>query len=273
MFMIDINFLLGIISGIIILILVYIATNKSINESNTRLKNLVAIAIGIMLTILSLHLLPTVFHSDNEYTSYVFLIALLSFYIIGWLTHNHDHDHQHNHNQHSHPENKISKRDAGIIPAMLGIGIHSFADGIAIGIAYHISIPFGIALAIAIAIHHIPQMSGSAMSNRLYFSVFIIRTYTLLTSSFILIGIVFTFLFLSDLGPIFNYLIAISAASFIYIGGHDLVTYLKEVREDKIINRIFFVLIGVVIGLFVEHFTEKTEDYKLNNDTNITYQK
>ena len=255
----NINFILAILSSLIILALVYYYTNKSINENNNMVKNMVSIAIGIMLTIASTHLLPETFSNGSELSGYIFLFSLLMFYILGWVTHNHNHDHSHNH--HSHIDNnKISKKDLSIVPSMFGIAIHSLSDGIAIGVAFHISVPFGIILSIAIALHHIPQMSGIALTNKSYFSLNVIKLFNLLTSSFILIGVILSFVVASSqFDVVISYLIAVSAASFIYVGGYDLVTYLKENIDYNIKRRIFLVIIGVVIGLLAETISHNGE--------------
>jgi len=64
-------------------------------------------------------------------------------------------------------EKKLSLRNVGIM-AMIGIAIHDFPEGLALGSGYGVLKVFGLVLAIGIALHNIPE--GIAIALPLYHS-------------------------------------------------------------------------------------------------------
>jgi zinc and cadmium transporter len=112
---------------------------------------------------------------------------------------------------------------------LAGDAFHNFVDGFAIAAAFLTSIPVGISVALAVIAHEIPQELGD-------FAILLESGYkpdrafalNLLSSATTLPGAVIAFYSLSALARIVPYVLAISAASFIYIAAADLIPSLHR---------------------------------------------
>jgi zinc and cadmium transporter len=138
---------------------------------------------------------------------------------------------------------------------LIGDAFHKFVDGAAIASTFITSVPLGIATSIAIIAHEIPQEVGdfaillqSGYSKREAFS------YNTLSSVSTLPGALLTYWFVAEVEPVIPYIIALSAASFIYIahreadpcGIADLVPSLhRYVKPNSSINQLIFLLAGI----------------------------
>ena len=107
---------------------------------------------------------------------------------------------------------------------LIGDSIHNFVDGVAIAVAFTGSVPLGIATSVAVIAHEVPQEvgdfailleSGYSRSRALVFNA--------LTSMTTLLGAIMTYFLLPVIQSLVPYLLAVSAASFIYIALADLV--------------------------------------------------
>ena len=231
--------ILPVISVLAILIaLAYVIRRPFIREGSNKTKNVVAVAIGIMLTVLIVHLLPEVYSGGSSLSmlgininSIVFLFSLLCFYILGWTTHNHEHDDEHDTHtsKHTHSQDIESSelKQNGSYSIFAGQSIHSIADGVVIASSFAVNIYLGVITTIAISLHHIPMMSGVMIrniknkqegdNNKNLFWL------TISSSAFMFIGVaLFYIIKLEDLS---GALLAIAAASFLYVGAYDLTSY------------------------------------------------
>jgi len=107
---------------------------------------------------------------------------------------------------------------------LIGGALHHFVDGFVIAAAFLISFPLGVAAALAVFAHEIPQEVGdfailldSGYPTRKAF------LYNLLSALAILPGAVIGYAYLEDMQAAVPYVLALSAASFIYIAMADLV--------------------------------------------------
>ena len=276
--------ILPVISVLAILIaLAYVIRRPFIREGSNKTKNVVAVAIGIMLTVLIVHLLPEVYSGGSSLSmlgininSIVFLFSLLCFYILGWTTHNHEHDDEHDTHtsKHTHSQDVESSelKQNGSYSIFAGQSIHSIADGVVIASSFAINIYLGIVTTIAISLHHIPMMSGVMIrssknkqeddknSKNLFWL-------TITSSAFMFIGVaLFYIIKLEDLS---GALLAIAAASFLYVGAYDLTSYLREYDDKKILKRVLFIFLGVTIGLMSQILNGENIINKNNNTSNI----
>lgn len=107
---------------------------------------------------------------------------------------------------------------------LVGDSFHNFVDGVAIAVAFAGSIPLGIATSVAVIAHEVPQEVGD-------FAILLESGYSGsralllngLSSLATLPGAVLTYFLLPLIGSIVPYLLALSAASFVYIALADLV--------------------------------------------------
>lgn len=107
---------------------------------------------------------------------------------------------------------------------LIGDAFHNFVDGVVIAAAFLISVPVGIATALAVIAHEIPQELGD-FAILLASGMNKLRAFTtnLLSSLATLPGVVLGWFWLDEMRGAIPYILALSAASFIYIAVADLV--------------------------------------------------
>jgi zinc and cadmium transporter len=135
--------------------------------------------------------------------------------------HLHEHDHSHAH--------ALSPTAAMIL---LGDGLHNFVDGVLIAAAFLTDPALGVATALAVVAHEIPQELGD-------FMVLLAAGYSrgkalllnAVSGAAAVAGGVLGYFALQGAQHVIPYALALSAASFIYIAVADLVPELHKARK------------------------------------------
>ena len=112
---------------------------------------------------------------------------------------------------------------------MIGDAFHNFVDGIIIAATFISSIPLGIATAFSVITHEIPQEVGD-------FAILLKNNYTkkrafmlnIISGTASLAGAILAYFFMNHMIAATPYIMAISAASFIYVAVSDLIPHLQE---------------------------------------------
>lgn len=136
---------------------------------------------------------------------------------------------------------------------LIGDAFHNFVDGFVIAAAFLTSIPLGIAASLAVIAHEIPQEVGD-------FAILLDNGYSrkralvlnMLSSLATLPGAVIAYYFLGATQQATPYILALSAASFIYIAVADLVPNLhRQIGLAASIRQFILLLAGIAtIALF-----------------------
>jgi zinc and cadmium transporter len=136
---------------------------------------------------------------------------------------------------------------------LAGDAFHNFVDGFAIAAAFLTSVPLGISTSLAVIAHEVPQElgdfailleSGHCPSRALVLN--------LLSSVATLPGALIAYLALSVLSTVIPYVLAISAASFIYIAAADLIPGLhRETSPRSGLRQMVLLLGGIATILLV----------------------
>jgi zinc and cadmium transporter len=112
---------------------------------------------------------------------------------------------------------------------LIGDAFHNLADGVILAAAFLVSVPLGIGTAVAVIVHELPQEVGdfallldSGYSPRSAFA------WNALSALATLPGAVGGYALLASLRPGLPYVMALSAASFLYIALADLVPHLHR---------------------------------------------
>lgn len=112
---------------------------------------------------------------------------------------------------------------------LVGDAFHNFVDGVVIAAAFLTSVPVGIATALAVIAHEIPQELGDfAVLLASGFNKTKAFTYNLLSSLATLPGVLLGWFWLDEMRQAIPFILALSAASFIYIAVADLVPGLHQ---------------------------------------------
>ncbi len=130
---------------------------------------------------------------------------------------------------------------------LIGDAFHNFVDGVVIAAAFLTSIPLGVATAIAVIAHEIPQEVGdfailleSGYSRR---KALVLNT---LSADTTLPGALVAYFWLADARELVPYVLALSAASFIYIASADLVPHLhRRISLPESIRQVALLLVGI----------------------------
>jgi zinc and cadmium transporter len=138
---------------------------------------------------------------------------------------------------------------------LIGDAFHNFVDGVVIAAAFLSSIPLGIAASFAVIAHEIPQEIGdfAILLDNGYgrMKAFVLNT---LSAAATLPGAVVAYFWLGETRGAVPYILAISAASFIYIAAADLIPGLhRQVTLAASLGQFALLLAGIgTIALF--HF-------------------
>ncbi|MBL8159726.1 ZIP family metal transporter [Candidatus Saccharibacteria bacterium] len=159
------------------------------------------------------------------------------------------------HRHHEHAEENSHK---SLI--VLGDTIHNAIDGVAIGAAFLIDVPLGVATTVAVAAHEIPQEIGDfglllskGMPAR---KVLLVN----LASSLATVVTAFAAYFLGgSIELVVPYLLAIVAGCFIYIAASDIIPDIHEQPQRKADIQSGLLVVGIAVvpltGLLVESLT------------------
>ena len=155
--------------------------------------------------------------------------------------------------RHSHDEHFDARGSAGPL-ILFGDSLHNFVDGIVIAVAFTTSLPLGIATSMAVIAHEIPQEVGEfAILLEAGYS----RTKALLlnavSASMTLPGGILAWFWLAGAQQAVPYVLALSAASFIYIATADLIPSLNKQQKAAESARQFILLVAGIATIALFH--------------------
>lgn len=216
--------------------------------SNRFLSFILSLASGLMLSIVCFDLIPEAFNISGT-ISIVFgmVFGIIIMFICDIVVQN-KFD-----NKKRYIDKKKSLLKTGIIVS-IGLALHNFPEGLAIGSGFKASITLGYSLAIAICFHDIPEgismavpmKSGGMNRLKVLFYVFLSGITTGLGA---LVG--------AFIGEISNIMIGISlsfaAGAMLYIVSGELIPEANKLYNGKV--NTFGNIIGFLVGLIALKFT------------------
>jgi zinc and cadmium transporter len=149
--------------------------------------------------------------------------------------------------RHCHREGSCEVHGTAGQLILVGDALHNFVDGAVIAGAFMSSVPLGIATGIAVIAHELPQEVGDfAILLDNGFSPRRALTWNLVSGSTTIPGALLAYVGLQQ-APQFNAtILALSAASFLYIGLADLVPGLHQrIGAETGLGQLFLILAGV----------------------------
>jgi zinc and cadmium transporter len=210
---------------------------------------LVSLSAGMLLATALLHLMPEALETGlgPHQFGWIFLAGLIGFFALeklAILRHSHHHEGDGHEHHHGHDEHEAGP---GGVLILVGDSIHNFADGLLIAAAFLTDPRLGWLTAIAIATHEIPQEIGD-------FIVLLNAGYTkrrailfnLIAGLAAVLGGVLGYFALQLSRAWLPYVIAVAAASFVYIALADLVPDMQRQRKTPA-SLIQFALMGLGI--------------------------
>ncbi|MBM3258050.1 MAG: ZIP family metal transporter [Candidatus Nealsonbacteria bacterium] len=204
---------------------------------------LVSFAAGALIGGAFLHLIPEAIEEAGSESSllkvfFYLLFGFCSFFVlenfISW----------HHHHSKNHPEIKSFS-----YLILISDSVHNFIDGLIIAASFIVSVPLGLATALAVALHEIPQeigdfgiliYSGFKKAKALFLNF--------LSAFVIVFGGIFGFLLSEKISSSVVFLLPFAAGSFIYVACSDLIPEIKHKGSlQKALINFFVFLLGIGI--------------------------
>ena len=177
-------------------------------------------AIGTLLSAALLRMLPKAMTVLNPGTAmHYLLVGLLVFFllekIVIW--------------RHCHDPHCDAHNASGIL-ILIGDAFHNFTDGIVMAAAFMVSIPFGVAISLAVIAHEVPQEIGdfAILLDAGFSTRRALMYYNLCSALPTLSGAVLAYYSLSHVQQFIPYILILSASSFLYIATVDLIPATHE---------------------------------------------
>ncbi|MDO8349864.1 MAG: ZIP family metal transporter [Gallionella sp.] len=207
---------------------------------------LVSYAIGALLGAVFLDILPEAMElTDNvaELSGTILLGILLFFTLEKLMLWRHCH---HDHCEVHEPHENIAHGRSGMM-VMVGDTFHNFVDGIIIAAAFMTDVQLGIVTALAIIAHEIPQEVGNFMILlHSGYSKTQALTLNLLSSLAMLVGGVLAYFALQSMQSVVPTLLALAAASMLYVAVADLIPGLHQrTRLRDTLEQVLLIVAGV----------------------------
>jgi len=195
-----------------------------------------AFAAGVLITVSFTHIVPESFKM-NEHAPLYLLAGFLLLHIFGLII------------GYKHAGNKyLEGHDFGIIP-MLGIGFHSFIDGIIYSVTFSVSFFTGMLAAIGMVLHEFPEgivtflflLKGGLKKNKSTWYAFLAAAVSTP------LGALVSYPFIYKLkGAPLGMLLAVSAGALIYVGATHL---LPAVKKEKKRYTLLACAAGILVAL------------------------
>jgi zinc and cadmium transporter len=218
---------------------------------------LLSFATGTVLATALIGLLPEAMEQASVRTvSFTVLGGVVVFFVLESLViwrhaHADGHGHAHHPGEHQHALSAI--KPATLI--LIGDAFHNFVDGVAVAAAFLASPPLGVATAVAVIGHEIPQELGDfVLLLEGGFSRAKALLWNGLSGLATLAGALLAYVALAQATWVVPYALAVAASGFLYIGLADLVPGLHGRRGAASgILQFLMMLLGIAIIAFIQH--------------------
>jgi zinc and cadmium transporter len=211
-----------------------------------RLKTpLLAYAVGTLLAATFIGLIPEAVEQHSAEPIFMVILAgLFGFFFLEKILRL-PHIHGHAGEDEAHASEHHALQPAGIL-ILTGDAFHNFVDGVVIATAFSVSIPLGIVTSLAVIAHEVPQELGdfvilleSGWSKRKAYSM------NFLSSLATLPGALISYVALAFITTYVPFLLAIAAASFLYISMVDIAPIL---HHESGLKKSTLQLTGILLG-------------------------
>jgi zinc and cadmium transporter len=240
-------------------VLATIAAAATLALHRSWISRLVSFAVGALLGAVFLELLPHALSEGSAQRVMVTMLAgLLGFFLLEKLVlwrHAHGHgehdagaeETEHDHALHAHGGHADGGRSGLMI--LVGTSVHNFCDGVVIAASFLADPALGVAATVAIVAHAVPQQVGDfAVLLHSGFTRTRAFAYNVAVGSATLAGALAGYFALADMQQILPTVLAIAAASLLYVAVADLIPSLHR-RYEPIETLRQLALIGLGIAV------------------------
>ena len=215
------------------------------------LPHMISFATGALLGASLLALLPhAIVHAGHRLHQLgaALVAGILVFFVLEKLVlWRHSHDHGHDCGEHSPILPKRARSSAWLV--LIGDSLHNFVDGLVIGAAFLANPHLGVASAIAVIAHEIPQEVGDfAIFLRGGFSVPRALGLNLLSSLASLVGGWVAYFTLGQAQDLLPYALALAVASLLYVAMSDLIPGLHQRTDARTaLSQVGLIAAGILL--------------------------
>ena len=201
---------------------------------------LIGLSAGTLLGDSFLHLIPEAVAGGGPNLWLWLLAGILTFFILEKIVH-WRHCHLPTTAGHPHPVGLMN---------LVGDGLHNFIDGLVIAGSFLISPALGLATAIAVVSHEVPQELGDfAVLIYAGYSKAKALFYNFISATLSLAGAIFALIIGGWVENFTNFIIPFTAGGFIYIAASDLFPELK--KDNEKLGQAFLQLLCVIGGIAI----------------------
>ena len=178
-------------------------------------KYVVPTAVGVFLSLVLFELIPETLEANATWGGLAVAFGFLAFYVLSYELHRYFHF--------SHSDDKNCRQKGAATLLLIGDAIHNIADGVVLGAAFLVDPALGVAVAVGLALHEIPQeIVEFGVLIRGGYSRLEAALLNLLSASSIIIGTVITLLLAESLADYVWIITGIAAGNLLYIASSDL---------------------------------------------------
>lgn len=215
------------------LLSVLIAASLTVHVLGRIVRSLVSLSVGVLLGTALLNILPEAFESGASVQALfaTLLGGLLFFFLLEkaeLYRHGHHHEGDDPHHHH-HDGFDAEQAGRGGWSVLLGDSIHNFCDGVIIAAAFLTDTRLGVATALAIIAHEIPQEVGDYI---VLLNAGLSRAralaYNALSGMAAVLGGVLGYFVVGPWESLFPYLLVVASSSFVYVAVADLLPQLQR---------------------------------------------
>ena len=217
----------------------------------------VSFALGALLSVAFLDLLPDAIHQSGpggeERILATVLAGILGFFLLEKLL-----VWRHCHSTHCETHGEAHFHQPAGTLIVVGDAIHNFVDGILIAAAFMTDVQLGIVTSLAVAAHEIPQELGDfAILLQSGYSRYKALAYNLLSSFATMVGGILAYFALGLIQEQLPLILALAASSFIYVAVADLIPSLhQKTTLSAALSQITLILAGVLVIWLAHSHTE-----------------
>lgn len=206
------------------------------NPNHTLLRFLVALAIGVLLGDLFIHLLPEIYKEIGIKSSFYVMGGFIVFFLLERVLHW----------RHKHRASRKNRIEPLGVMNLVADGVHNLIDGALVAASYLVSFPVGLATTIAVVVHEIPQELGDYGILRM--AGFSKKTALILNFASGLLAIIGAIIVLSGGinlevgGPL---ILAFASGGFIYL----VFLLIRKLEDEMAFRHAFTTVLAIVAGI------------------------
>lgn len=227
----------------------------------------VPVAVGVFLSIVLYELIPETLESSPEFGGLVIALGFIVFYLLANILHNKLHTH------YDHLTGEDCDRKSAALLILIGDTIHNVADGIVLGGAFLIDPAVGVATAVGLALHELPQeIVEFGILLRAGYSKTKAALYNFMSATSIVFGLLLMFAISSNADEYTWILTGIAAGNLLFLAASDLLPRIHGnlknyggIGHSTISIILGFVVMTSILAWSHEHFGRGHEHDELES--------